>query len=172
MCGVERKVGGGNAFASRVLNAHLPAAPLLQARYQIAKSRATETSSVPSISSTSLIAFDSCAILNAVNAISLIINEHVNCLPNIIIFARFSCFFFCSVSLTSSRFVTEVEMEGHEGTRERPMDGTEAPKNARQRLLETIMDLGGRAYNPDASESSRAQAKREFDSFLQRQARP
>ncbi|KAK5660901.1 hypothetical protein OQA88_12274 [Cercophora sp. LCS_1] len=45
------------------------------------------------------------------------------------------------------------------------------PKNARERLIRSIMDLGNKAFNPDATEQARAQGKQEFDEFIQRQAK-
>jgi DNA gyrase/topoisomerase IV subunit B len=44
-------------------------------------------------------------------------------------------------------------------------------KNSRQRLIESIFDLGGKAFNPETSETSRVQAKAEFDDLIQRQAK-
>jgi len=52
------------------------------------------------------------------------------------------------------------------------MEQTAPAKNARQRLMQTIIDLGSKAYNPSEPEESRAQARREFDDFVQRQAMP
>jgi hypothetical protein len=52
------------------------------------------------------------------------------------------------------------------------MEGKAREKGARQRLMESIMEAGNRAFNPDASESSRAQGMREFDDLMQRQAQP
>ena len=45
----------------------------------------------------------------------------------------------------------------------------EPAKNARQKLMQTIMDLGAKAYSPDASERTRAEGLRELNDFLQRQ---
>ncbi|KAK4165081.1 hypothetical protein QBC43DRAFT_42322 [Cladorrhinum sp. PSN259] len=40
--------------------------------------------------------------------------------------------------------------------------------NARQKLINTITELGKKAFNPEATEESRAEGKREFDEFIQR----
>ncbi|KAK3997079.1 hypothetical protein QBC44DRAFT_107130 [Cladorrhinum sp. PSN332] len=40
--------------------------------------------------------------------------------------------------------------------------------NARQKLIHTITELGTKAFNPEATEESRAEGKREFDEFIQR----
>jgi hypothetical protein len=45
----------------------------------------------------------------------------------------------------------------------------EPAKNSRQKLMQTIMDLGSKAYSPDLSENTRALGLREFNDFLQRQ---
>lgn len=47
----------------------------------------------------------------------------------------------------------------------------EPAKNARQKLMQTIMDLGAKAYSPEVSENTQAQGLRELNDFLERQAR-
>lgn len=47
----------------------------------------------------------------------------------------------------------------------------EPATNARQKLMQIIMDLGAKAYSPEVSENTRAQGLREFNDFLERQAR-
>ncbi|KAK0651524.1 hypothetical protein B0T16DRAFT_345371 [Cercophora newfieldiana] len=51
---------------------------------------------------------------------------------------------------------------------EAAMDQPAPPQNARQRLMQSLMELGNKAFNPDASESSRVQAQREFSGFVER----
>lgn len=41
-------------------------------------------------------------------------------------------------------------------------------KSSRQKLMESILDLGGKAFNPETSEDSRQQAKPEFDDLVQK----
>jgi hypothetical protein len=54
---------------------------------------------------------------------------------------------------------------------EAAMEQPAPPQNARQRLMQTIMELGNKAFNPDASEISRVRGQREFNDFVERQAR-
>nr|CAD01123.1 conserved hypothetical protein [Neurospora crassa] len=51
-------------------------------------------------------------------------------------------------------------------------DKKKTEKTARQRLMEEIMDLGGKAFNPDSRGDSqaRAQAVRDFEALIERQA--
>ncbi|KAK3683676.1 hypothetical protein B0T22DRAFT_256384 [Podospora appendiculata] len=48
------------------------------------------------------------------------------------------------------------------------MDEAAPEKSARQRLMESIMDLGNRAFNPDATGESQKQAQRDFDDLIRR----
>ncbi|KAL2135606.1 hypothetical protein VTI74DRAFT_7753 [Chaetomium olivicolor] len=41
-------------------------------------------------------------------------------------------------------------------------------KNARQKVMESIIEAGSKAFNPDVPESSRSQAIRDFDDLIQR----
>lgn len=43
-------------------------------------------------------------------------------------------------------------------------------KSGRQRLIESIIDVGGKAFNPGFSESSRQQAESEFNDLIQKYA--
>ena len=43
-------------------------------------------------------------------------------------------------------------------------------KNGRQKLMESIIEAGSKAFNPDVPEDSRPQAIRDFDDLIQRQA--
>jgi hypothetical protein len=45
----------------------------------------------------------------------------------------------------------------------------EPAKNVRQKLMQTLMDLGAKAYSPEVSENTRAQGLQEFNDLLQRQ---
>jgi len=62
-----------------------------------------------------------------------------------------------------------VEMQEH--------NAAVADRNARQRLMQTILDLGNKAFNPDIpvdnenAQAKKAQARREFDDLIQRQAK-
>lgn len=51
-------------------------------------------------------------------------------------------------------------------------DKKKTEKTARQKLMEQIMDLGGKAFNPDSKGDSqaRAQAVRDFEALIERQA--
>lgn len=72
-------------------------------------------------------------------------------------------------SLTSPPNVKNRETESK---RDHRMEQPQEPaKNARQKLMQTIMDLGAKAYSPEVSENTRAQGLREFNDFLERQAR-
>ncbi len=53
------------------------------------------------------------------------------------------------------------------------MDQTssEKAKSGRQKLIESIIEAGSRAFSPDAPPDSRPQAIRDFDELIQRQAR-
>ncbi|KAK4226970.1 hypothetical protein QBC38DRAFT_455704 [Podospora fimiseda] len=48
------------------------------------------------------------------------------------------------------------------------MDKPASEMNARQKLIHNITELGKKAFNPESSEQSRAEGKREFDGFIQR----
>jgi hypothetical protein len=48
------------------------------------------------------------------------------------------------------------------------MEQKQNATSARQRLMQSILDLGNKAFHPDATEESRQQGRREFDDFLQR----
>jgi hypothetical protein len=47
---------------------------------------------------------------------------------------------------------------------------SEKEKSGRQKLMESIIEAGSRAFNPDVPEDSRPQAIRDFDDLIQRQA--
>lgn len=49
------------------------------------------------------------------------------------------------------------------------MDHSRPTANARQRLMQSILDAGNKAFNPDASEQARAQGQNEFEELMQRQ---
>jgi hypothetical protein len=51
------------------------------------------------------------------------------------------------------------------------MEQKQREKSSRQKLMESILEAGGKAFSPDAPESSRAQAIRDFDDLMQRQAK-
>ncbi|KAK4190327.1 armadillo-type protein [Podospora australis] len=49
------------------------------------------------------------------------------------------------------------------------MDPNASEKNARQKLMQSLMDIGTKAYSPEAAESSsRAEAGREYEDLIQR----
>ncbi|KAL2256281.1 hypothetical protein VTK26DRAFT_1900 [Humicola hyalothermophila] len=48
------------------------------------------------------------------------------------------------------------------------MDKKASEKNARQKLMESILDAGNKAFNPETPESLRTQAVKEFDELVQR----
>ncbi|KAK3371442.1 hypothetical protein B0T24DRAFT_319848 [Lasiosphaeria ovina] len=48
------------------------------------------------------------------------------------------------------------------------MDQAPPAKQSRHKLMDAIIDLGNRAYNPDASDESRARGQREFNNLVQR----
>ncbi len=52
------------------------------------------------------------------------------------------------------------------------MEQTESDraKNGRQKLIESILEAGGKAFNPDVADDSQPQAIRDFDDLIQRQA--
>ncbi|KAJ4307074.1 hypothetical protein N0V88_000449 [Collariella sp. IMI 366227] len=52
------------------------------------------------------------------------------------------------------------------------MDQKAQEKSARQKLLESIIEAGNKAFNPEQPESLRGQATRDFDDLIQRQAQP
>jgi hypothetical protein len=53
------------------------------------------------------------------------------------------------------------------------MDQTQHEKetSGRQRVIQSILETGNKAFDPKKPESSRAQAIRDFDDVIQRQAR-
>ncbi len=56
------------------------------------------------------------------------------------------------------------------------MEGEPPHNNARQRLMESIINLGTKAFNPEATDSiqsrAMAAAEAEFNDLIQRQVRP
>jgi hypothetical protein len=48
------------------------------------------------------------------------------------------------------------------------MDQESTKKNARQVLVDKLIELGSRVFKPDADPDARAQSEREFDELVQR----
>ncbi|KAK0741657.1 hypothetical protein B0T21DRAFT_283711 [Apiosordaria backusii] len=53
-----------------------------------------------------------------------------------------------------------------------PVATEQKRNNARQKLMQSILDLGSRAFSPDTPESSRVEGKKEWDDSIQRQGWP
>jgi len=49
------------------------------------------------------------------------------------------------------------------------MDQTAPERNARQKVMQTILDLGVKAFSAEVAEKVREQGKQEFDQFIEKQ---